>query len=149
LKDKVDSGISATRRKAGDKSEASVARARDDAGATILKGFRAMKMIGLTCTAIAAAMLTEAASAALSDSEAKQLMTKYNCQACHAVDKKLVGPGFKDIATKYAGDRSATERLAQKIKTGGGGVWGPIPMPPNNVPDAERNELVAWILGLK
>jgi cytochrome c len=108
-----------------------------------------MKMIGLTCTAIAAVMLTDAASATLSDSEAKQLMTKYNCQACHAVDKKLVGPGFKDIATKYAGDRSAAERLTQKIKTGGGGVWGPIPMPPNNVPDAERNELVAWILGLK
>ena len=108
-----------------------------------------MKMIGLTCTAIAAAMLTDAASAALSDSEAKQLMAKYNCQACHTVDKKLVGPGFKDVATKYAGDKSAAEKLAQKIKTGGGGVWGQIPMPPNNVPDADRNALTAWILGLK
>jgi cytochrome c len=116
--------------------------------ATTWKGLRAMKMIG-PCIAIATAMLTDAASATLNDSEAKQLMTKYNCQACHAVDKKLVGPGFKDVATKYAGDRSAAEKLAQKIKTGGGGVWGPIPMPPNNVPDSERSELVAWILGLK
>ena len=108
-----------------------------------------MKKIGLSCAAIATVMFGGAATAALSDSDAKQLMTKYNCQACHAVDKKLVGPGFKDVATKYATDKSAAERLAQKIKTGGGGVWGPIPMPPNNVPDAERNELVAWILGLK
>lgn len=108
-----------------------------------------MKMIGLTCTAIAAALLTDAASAGLSDSEAKQMMTKYNCQACHAVDKKLVGPGFKDIAKKYAGDKSAAEKLSQKVKTGGVGVWGQIPMPPNNVPDTERNEMVAWILGLK
>jgi cytochrome c len=111
--------IPAPSRKAGNQVEATVARVKDDAGATIWKGFSAMKMIGLTCTAIAAVMLTDAASAALSDSEAKQLMTKYNCQACHAVDKKLAGPGFKDVATKYAGDRSAAERLTQKIGSSG------------------------------
>lgn len=108
-----------------------------------------MKTIGLTCAAIAAIALTGAADAALSDSQGTQLMTKYNCQACHAVDKKLVGPGFKEIARKYNGDKSAAEKLGQKIKTGGGGVWGPIPMPPNNVPDADRQELVGWILNLK
>jgi cytochrome c len=108
-----------------------------------------MRTIGLTCAAIAGITLTAAANAGLTDSEGKQLMAKYNCQACHALDTKLVGPGFKDIAKKYAGDQSATEKLAQKIKTGGSGVWGPIPMPPNNVPDGDRNALTAWILSLK
>ena len=108
-----------------------------------------MKTIETTCAGIAAMLLTGSANAALSDSDAAQLMTKYNCQACHAVDRKLVGPGFKDIAKKYAGDSSAAERLAQKIKTGSSGVWGAIPMPPTNVPDAERSAMAAWILGLK
>ena len=108
-----------------------------------------MKTIELICAGIAAMLLTEAANAALSDSDAAKLLTKYNCQGCHAVDSKLVGPGFKDVARKYAGDKSAAERLAQKIKTGSSGVWGPIPMPPTNVPDAERSAMVTWILGLK
>ena len=77
-----------------------------------------MKMIGLTCTAIAAVMLADAASAALSDSEARQLMTKYNCQACHAVDKKLVGPGFKDVATKYAGEDRPPKDSHKKSRQG-------------------------------
>src|ERR1700747_3137011 len=102
-----------------------------------------MRTIGLTCAAIAGVILTTTANAALTDSEGTQLMAKYNCQACHTVDKKLVGPGFKDVAKKYAGDQSAAEKLALKIKTGGGGVWGPIPMPPNNVPDGDRNALTA------
>jgi cytochrome c len=108
-----------------------------------------MRTIRLTCTAMAGIALTAAANAGLTDAEGTQLMAKYNCQACHTLDKKLVGPGFKDVAKKYAGDSSAAEKLAQKIKTGGGGVWGPIPMPPNNVPDGDRNALTAWILSLK
>ena len=108
-----------------------------------------MRTIELTCVAMAGIALASAANAGLTDPEGTQLMAKYNCQACHAIDKKLVGPGFKDVAKKYAGDSSAAERLAQKIKTGGGGVWGPIPMPPNNVPDGDRNALTAWILSLK
>lgn len=113
------------------------------------KGPRTMKTIEMTCAGIAAMLLMGSANAAISDSDAAQLMAKYNCQACHAVDRKLVGPGFKDIAKKYAGDNSAAEKLAQKIKMGSSGVWGPIPMPPNNVPDAQRSGMVAWILGLK
>jgi cytochrome c len=108
-----------------------------------------MKTIGLICVAITGAALSSAASAALSDSQAAQLSAKYNCQACHAIDKKLVGPAFKDVAKKYAGDGSAPQKLAQKVKTGGSGAWGAIPMPPNNVPDADLNALVAWVLGLK
>ena len=56
-----------------------------------------------------------------------------NCMACHAVDKKVVGPAYKDVAAKYKGDKAAVATLAAKIKAGGKGVWGEVPMPPNNV----------------
>lgn len=73
-----------------------------------------------------------------------------NCMACHAVEKKLVGPSFKDIATKYSGQSDATAKLASKIVKGGSGVWGPVPMPANNqVTDADAQTLAAWVLGLK
>ncbi len=78
------------------------------------------------------------------------LATSKNCMACHAIDKKLVGPAFKDIATKYASDKSATDKLAAKIVKGGSGVWGPIPMPANTqVNDAEAHKLAAWVLTAK
>jgi len=93
--------------------------------------------------------LTFPAAAATSDAAATQLLTKYNCQTCHTVDKKLVGPGYKEVAAKYAGDASAPAKLQQKIKAGGTGAWGAIPMPPNNVPDADLKTLVEWILALK
>ena len=73
-----------------------------------------------------------------------------NCMACHAVDKKLVGPSYKDVAAKYAGDSGAVDKLATKIQKGGAGVWGAIPMPANaNVNDAEAKKLAAWVLSLK
>src|SRR6266446_254012 len=93
--------------------------------------------------------LTSPAAAATSDAAATQLLTKYNCQTCHTVDKKLVGPAYKEVAAKYAGDASAPAKLEQKVKNGGTGVWGAIPMPPNNVPDADLKALVEWILALK
>lgn len=72
-----------------------------------------------------------------------------NCMACHAVDKKLVGPSYKDIAAKYAGQADAVAMLASKVKKGGSGVWGPVPMPPNpQVSDAEATKLVEWVLAL-
>jgi len=100
-------------------------------------------------TALAWLGVSSAAGAATSDAAATQLLTKYNCQACHAVDKKLVGPAYKDVAAKYAGDAGALAKLEQKVKTGGSGVWGQIPMPPNNVPDADLKTLVEWILAKK
>ena len=72
-----------------------------------------------------------------------------NCMACHAVDKKLVGPAYKDVAAKYKGDAKAPAMLAEKIKAGGKGVWGQIPMPPNNVTPEEANKLAAWVLAQK
>jgi cytochrome c len=73
-----------------------------------------------------------------------------NCLTCHAVDKKLVGPAYKDVAAKYAGDKGAVDKLTQKVMKGGSGVWGPVPMPANpQVSEAEAKKLVTWILTLK
>jgi cytochrome c len=78
------------------------------------------------------------------------LATAKNCMACHALDKKLVGPAYKDVAAKYAGDKSAIDKLAAKIQKGGAGVWGPVPMPANTqVNDAEAKKLAAWVLTVK
>jgi len=72
-----------------------------------------------------------------------------NCMACHAVDKKMVGPSYKDVAAKYAGQKDAADKLAAKIQKGGSGVWGSLPMPPNNVTEAEAKKLAAWVLTQK
>ena len=72
-----------------------------------------------------------------------------NCMACHAVDKKVVGPAYKDVAAKYKGDKAAVATLAAKIKAGGKGVWGEVPMPPNNVTPEEATKLATWVLSQK
>lgn len=72
-----------------------------------------------------------------------------NCMACHTIDKKVVGPAFKDVAAKYKGDAGAVDRLAAKVKAGGKGSWGEIPMPPNNVTPDEAKKLVTWVLSQK
>ena len=73
-----------------------------------------------------------------------------NCMACHAVDKKLVGPSYKDVAAKYAKDKDAVAKLATKIQKGGSGVWGQVPMPANaNVNDAEAKALATWVMSIK
>ena len=78
------------------------------------------------------------------------LATSKNCMACHALDKKLVGPAYKDVAAKYAGQKDAVDKLAVKIMKGGSGVWGPVPMPANTqVNEAEAKKLAAWVLTLK
>ena len=72
------------------------------------------------------------------------------CLACHSVDKKIVGPAYKDVAAKYRNDKGAEARLVAKVKDGGQGVWGAIPMPPNSqVKDADIKRLVHWVLSLK
>lgn len=98
-------------------------------------------------------LVAAAAVAALASNAAfanEQLAKEKNCLACHAVDHKVVGPAYKDVAAKYKGDKSAEGKLATKIMKGGGGVWGQIPMPANpQVNDAEAKKLVQWILSLK
>jgi cytochrome c len=102
-----------------------------------------MKVILVAAAAVAAL----ASNAALAN---EQLAKEKNCLACHAVDNKLVGPSYKDVAAKYKGDKSAEGKLATKIMKGGGGVWGPMPMPANpQVNDAEAKKLAQWILSVK
>ncbi len=78
------------------------------------------------------------------------LAQKKNCLACHATDKKLVGPAYKDVAAKYAGQKDAAAKLADKIQKGGAGVWGQVPMPANpQVNPAEAKQLADWVLTIK
>ena len=98
-------------------------------------------------TAIA---LTATAALPAMAQDARALAQSKNCMACHAVDKKLVGPSYKDVAAKYAGQNGAVDKLADKVVKGGGGVWGPVPMPANSqVSAAEAKTLTTWILSLK
>ena len=95
----------------------------------------------------ALAALAAIAGPAMAD---QALAAAKNCMACPAVDKKLVGPAYKEVAAKYAGQKDAVDKLAVKIVKGGSGVWGPVPMPANTqVSDAEAKKLAAWVLTLK
>jgi len=90
------------------------------------------------------------ANAALDNKAAEDMMKKDGCAACHAIDKKVIGPAYQDVAAKYKGDKTAEAKLIDKVKKGGVGVWGQVPMPPNaQVPDGDIKQLVGWILSLK
>ena len=91
-----------------------------------------------------------AADAGASQDPVARLLAANACTGCHAPDSRIVGPSFKEISARYAGDSSAGARLASKIKAGGAGVWGPLPMPPHpNLSDAELTQLTTWILSPK
>jgi len=95
-----------------------------------------------------AALLALGSTVALAN-EPPPAMQKAGCMACHSVDKKLVGPAFKDVAAKYKGQGDAVAKLTDKVRKGGAGVWGPIPMPPNGadkINDADLKGAVEWIL---
>ncbi|WP_223163442.1 c-type cytochrome [Methylococcus geothermalis] len=80
----------------------------------------------------------------------EELAKAKNCVMCHSVDKKILGPAFKDVAQKYAGQQGVDAKLAEKVMKGGSGVWGTMAMPPNpQVSEAEAKQLVQWILSLK
>lgn len=89
----------------------------------------------------------QAANASGEMAQGEALAKAKNCLACHAIDKKVVGPSYQDVAKKYKGDKTAEAKLSKKVKEGGAGVWGPIPMPPNaQVSDADIKTLVEWVL---
>lgn len=91
----------------------------------------------------AAKPAAKAEGAASGDNKAAlALLSKYSCTACHAIDKKLVGPSFQEVAKKHAGK---VDYLAGKIKSGGSGVWGPIPMPAQSLSDAEAKTIATWL----
>ena len=80
----------------------------------------------------------------------EKLLQASGCTACHSVDKKLVGPAYKDVAAKYRGNKGAEADLIRKVKTGTKGTWGDVPMPPNgHVKDEDIKTLVKWILSIK
>ena len=100
----------------------------------------------VTSLFVSAGLLAGAGNALASEALAK----KYNCLTCHNVDKKVVGPSYQDIAAKYKSDAGAEAKLIAKVKNGGSGAWGQIPMPPNaSVPDADIKTLVKWVLSQK
>ena len=108
-----------------------------------------MKALIMTVAAAGALMLAGQAGAA--DAKAAEaLAQKSGCLACHSIDKKVIGPSYKDIAAKYKGDKGAEAKLIAKVKNGGSGVWGPIPMPANSphVKDADIKTMVQWILSM-
>jgi len=88
-------------------------------------------------------------NAVAADGEA--LMKKSNCTTCHTVDQKRLGPSFKDIAAKYKDDKGAQSALEKKVRSGGGGVWGKMPMPAtaSSVSDDDIKGIVQWMLSLK
>ncbi|HYD56108.1 MAG TPA: c-type cytochrome [Burkholderiales bacterium] len=101
-------------------------------------------------TALASAAALAVLAAPLPAAANEALAKKHNCMACHQVDKKVVGPSFKEVAAKYASDKQAEAKLFDKVKKGGVGVWGQVPMPPNaTVPDADVRALVKWVLSQK
>ena len=104
-----------------------------------------MKKILVPLFALSSALMLQPAIA--QDGEA--LFKSKPCAACHSIDAKVVGPAFKDVAAKYAGQEGAADLLAGHIKNGSQGVWGPIPMPPNAVSEEEAKTLAEWILTLK
>ena len=105
---------------------------------------------GASAAGAAAVAAAPAASPAVDAVAAQTLATKHACMACHKVDAKLIGPGLKEIAAKYKGDKTAEATLSDKVKKGGAGVWGSVPMPPHpQVPDAEIKTVVQWVLSLK
>ena len=103
-----------------------------------------------TAPPAAAAAPAAKAGGSLDLQSGQAMMQKYGCAACHAVDKPIVGPAYSKVAAKYRGDNTAATKLEQKVKAGGSGVWGAVPMPPNTAgPDADIKALVSWILSLK
>ncbi len=96
---------------------------------------------------LTAGLLTLSSSAVMANAD---LAKAKNCAACHAVDKKLIGPAYKDVAAKYASDKDALAKLTKKVREGGVGAWGQIPMPPNpQVSADEAGALVKWVLSQK
>lgn len=107
------------------------------------------KMKSMLLAAASATVLTFGAFTTASAEDQTALATKSGCLACHQVEVKVVGPAYKEVAAKYKDQEGAIDMLAAKVKAGGSGVWGPVPMPPNvNVSDEDIKTLVTWILSL-
>ena len=108
-----------------------------------------MKKMKLMVLAASTAALSLGAVTNASAEDALALATQNGCMACHQVETKVVGPSYKDVAAKYKGDAAALDMLVSKVKNGGSGTWGPVPMPPNvNVSEENIKTIVTWVLSL-
>ncbi len=114
-----------------------------------LRGFRGLTRIPGQWTALALAGVLAATLATPAQAD-QALATAKACMSCHSIDKKVVGPSFKEIAARYANDKAAADRLASKIVKGGGGNWGAVAMPANaQVTPDEAKRLSTWVLSLR
>jgi cytochrome c len=94
-------------------------------------------------------LMSTGASAAIDDKKANELLSRGGCLACHTVDKKLVGPSYMEVAKKHKGQKDAAAAVVKKVRDGGAGAYGQIPMPPNpkeKISDADLKALVDWVL---
>jgi cytochrome c len=111
-----------------------------------------MRIFSVMVFAAAALLfLSESARAQADAKKAQEIATRAGCTACHQIDRKGVGPAYKDVAKKYRGNAGAAVALAEKARKGGQGVWGPIPMPPNTpdrIGDADLKSVINWVLSL-
>jgi cytochrome c len=99
--------------------------------------------------AASSAILSLGAVANANAEDASALATQRGCMACHQLETKVVGPAYKEVAAKYKDQEGALDSLVAKVKAGGSGVWGPVPMPPNaHVSDEDIKTIVAWVLSL-
>ncbi|MSQ80242.1 MAG: c-type cytochrome [Candidatus Methylopumilus sp.] len=107
-----------------------------------------MKSVILSIAMVSVLLVNQAQAADAKAAEA--LAQKRGCFACHSVEKKVVGPSYKEVASKYKNDKGAQTKLVAKVKAGGSGVWGPVPMPANSpqVKDEDIKTIVQWILSL-
>jgi cytochrome c len=115
-----------------------------------MKSFLRILALAIASSIVSAAAYAAEPAAAPVAGDADILMKKYACVACHAPAAKVVGPSFKDVAAKYRDNKDAEKLLAEKVKKGGSGVWGTVPMPPNpSVPDADLQTIIKAILAMK
>jgi cytochrome c len=104
----------------------------------------------MKAAALLVGVLGLAVASVASAAPGEDLIKKSGCTACHQNDKKLVGPAYQEVAAKYKGDAGAAAKLAAKVKSGGSGVWGPVPMPPHpQVSDADIKTMITYVLSLK
>jgi cytochrome c len=102
-----------------------------------------------TLAGLVAITFAATAAPAYAQADLEATMTKAGCLACHAKDKKLVGPAYKEVAAKYKGQADMVAKLSEKVRKGGQGVWGPVPMPPtaaDKISDADLKAAIEWVL---
>ena len=115
-----------------------------------MKSFLPVLALALASSIASVAIYAAEPAAAPATGDGEALLKKNACVACHSANAKVVGPSYKDVAAKYRGNKDAEKMLADKVKKGGSGVWGAVPMPPNpSVSDADLQTMITWILALK